>query len=204
MNCSRSEELFADYLDERLGRPETIELERHFARCESCPGLLTEYRNVVRGLRALQAPAPSDELESKILGTVLPRVKARAEFLPLPSWRTFAGWAAAACFLFLLIGPSTGSPSQGRIGQEVSQTTHRLYSFGVRAYRESERLVDELNVLRMTVGVAFEDRIDELSERLRALEEIQRRREPAEQSYRGGPLEVASAPIAPAVTRSHL
>jgi hypothetical protein len=71
---------------------------------------------------------------------------------------------------------------------------HQAYGFGLRVYRGSERLIDDLNVLRMTVGVAFEDRLDRLNERLKDLEEARRKQDnrPEETSNLVSPFKLTS------------
>ena len=78
------------------------------------------------------------------------------------------------------------------IGGHVNRMGHQTYSFGLRVYRDSERLIDDLNVLRMTVGVAFEDRLDRLNERLKDLEEARRKQDsqPEETSTLASPFKL--------------
>jgi hypothetical protein len=98
--------------------------------------------------------------------------------------------AAAACVVILFMRPQTLFSG---IGSRVNRFGHQAYGFGLRVYQGSERLIDDLNVLRMTVGVAFEDRLDRLNERLKDLEEARRKNEPPPEksSKLSAPLELA-------------
>jgi hypothetical protein len=142
---------------------------------------LSSFREVVDVLRTLPRPQPSQDLVERILDFTRPALaKPKVERLTLPGFAlpkrlNWAVWAAAAAFVaFLLIRPP--APLQG-VGNRVNRLGHQAYSYGVRIYRGSERLIDELNVLRMTVGVAFEDRLDQLNERLKDLEEARQKSE---------------------------
>ena len=179
MRCRRSEELWSDYLEGTLPPPLRQELTTHLAECDDCRELAGDFREVVAALGNLRAPEPPGNLVAKILERTRPRLASLGEPrghlvpFPIPAWRNAAVWAAAAVFAgFMIFRP----PSfVGESGRRVSQVSHQVYSYGLRAYRASERLVDEINVLRMTVGVAFEDRLDRLNERLKDLEEARRR-----------------------------
>jgi uncharacterized membrane protein len=79
---------------------------------------------------------------------------------------------AAALLLVMVLRPP-------ELATELSRTTSRtarhVYSFAVQTYLQTERWIEDLNVLRMTVGVAFEDRIDQINEQLKDLEDAGRR-----------------------------
>ena len=68
----------------------------------------------------------------------------------------------------------------GELSRATSRTASDVYSFAVRTYHQTERWFEDLNVLRMTVGVAFEDRIDQINEQLRDLEDAGRRSDESE------------------------
>jgi hypothetical protein len=185
VKCRRSEELWSDYLDGRLSRPLTKDLEDHLAECPGCPELMEAFREVRSAVRTIPHLHPSPQLVERILLASRPRliklanqaslvdVASRARFgtplVPNLSWRGWAAWGTAAALVALLIlGPSQTFSRLNQIG-------HHVYSVGLGAYRNTEGLIDELNVLRMTVGVAFEDRLDRLNQRLKDLEEARRK-----------------------------
>jgi hypothetical protein len=180
MKCRRSEELFSDYLEESLPFPLRSEIEDHLGSCPECASLMTAFRDVMETLETLTGPEPSLELEERILastretfGVKRDPIQAASRFA-LPARMNWAVWAAAAAFVIVLFLRPPALLSG--IGGQVNRMGHQAYSFGLRVYRGSERLIDELNVLRMTVGVAFEDRLDRLNERLKDLEEARRKK----------------------------
>jgi hypothetical protein len=202
MKCRRSEELWSDYLEGTLPGPLVKDLEAHLAACEECPPLLDAFREVVSNLQALPRLEPSPELVERVLAATRGRLRGPEQprsnvlpGLPLPAWSQWVAWAAAAALVTLLL-VRPGSVLSG-IGDRLSRFGHRAYSYGLQVYRGSEQLLDELNVLRMTVGVAFEDRLDRLNERLKDLEEARRRSEgPSEEESRlTAPLDVTDIAI---------
>jgi hypothetical protein len=176
MKCRRSEELWSDYLEGTLPRPLRKDLEGHLAECPHCPSLLSTFREVVNTLEGLPHPKPAPELVQQIvaasrpkLASLLQPVGAGSSPWSVLSWGNWAAWgAAAAMVVILFLGPSQAV-------SRVNQLGHQVYSFGLGVYRDTEGLIDELNVLRMTVGVAFEDRLDRLNQRLKDLEEARRK-----------------------------
>lgn len=181
MKCRRSEELWSDYLDGQLPSPLVKDLEDHLATCLDCPALLDTFRVVVDRLRSLPRPQPSPELAGRILAASRPSLEklhradaSQPSFAGL-SWTHWAAWGAAAA-LVVLVFVRPGKPLS-ELGYQLNQFGHKTYSFGLRVYRDTEGLIDELNVLRMTVGVAFEDRLDRLNQRLKDLEEARRKTE---------------------------
>ena len=180
MNCRRSEDLWTDYLEGTLAPPLEQELRNHFASCKACPELFAAFEEVVNGLHMLETPSLPDDVSEHILERTMPALRAsRREserFLPAESagWTHGAAWLAAAAVIALVL---VWRPPEivSNWSRQISQSAHQAYSFGVRTYHQGERLLEELNVLRMTVGVAFEDRLDQLNERLKDLEEASRK-----------------------------
>jgi hypothetical protein len=183
VNCARSEELLSDFVERTLAPPLTRELEGHLGECPGCTDLLSSLREVLGAFQELPVPDPPENLVERVLERTRPVLRAarvaeessEAE-LETPFWRHAAAYLAAAALLggLLLWRPPEFLADASR---RVSQTAHQAYSFGVRTYHQTERWVEDLNVLRMTVGVAFENRLDRLSERLRDLEDARRRTE---------------------------
>lgn len=182
MICRRCEELWSDYLEGTLAPPLAGELRAHLAACDACSQLFAAFEEVVVGLGALSLPKAPAKLTERVLERTRPELAARRRdaerfsLTPPAAWYQAAGViaTAAALALVLLWRPPEALSDWSR---SASQSLHQAYSFGVRTYHQSERWIEELNVLRMTVGVAFEDRLEEINRRLRDLEEASRRAE---------------------------
>ena len=206
MNCRRCEELWSDSLEGALAPPLEQDLRAHLASCDACSELFAAFEEIVAGLSALSSPAAPEKLRERVLDRSRPKLAAtrrdaeRFVSRPIVAYHQAAGWIAAAAVLaFVLLWRPPEALSDW--SRKASQSAHQAYSFGVRTYHQSERWLEELNVLRMTVGVAFEDRLEELNQRLRDLEEASRRAkdEGSEQSSR----EDASSSLAHVATHLH-
>lgn len=180
MNCRRSQELMSDFVEARLAPPLARELENHLASCPECRELVGALRDVVTTLRSFHSPEPPERLTEIILERTRPFLQAtRAAveedpFSGATFRRTASSWLAAAAVLAAVLVWRPPALVEGW-SRRVSQTAHQAYSLGVRSYHRGERWVEELNVLRMTVEVAFENRLDRINERLRDLEQARRK-----------------------------
>jgi hypothetical protein len=168
------------------------EVEGHLPGCEECRDLTRSVREVAGIFASFETPEPPADLTERILArTRTALLASRTAAVPMADatdssfWRSLgAGLAAAAVLLsVLVIRPPELLEGWSR---QVSQTAHRGYSFGVRTYHRTARWLEDLNVLRITVGVAFENRLDRLNERLRDLEEVRRRNGEEDESSRSG------------------
>ncbi len=179
MNCRRNQELLSDYLDETLSPLLKREVEDHLVGCDECPGLLLSMKDVLSLFSSLREPEPPSNLQELILARTRPALVAAREASfaveAEPSfWRSFGSGLAAAAVLVTVLLFRPPEFLEG-LSRSVSQTAHQSYSIGVRTYHRTARWIEDLNVLRITVGVAFENRLDRLNERLRDLEELRRR-----------------------------
>jgi hypothetical protein len=191
MNCRRSQELLSDYIEKTLSPLLRREVEAHLSECGDCRGLAESMERVLSLFSKFEAPEPPENLEDLILARTRPALlaapKAAAIIEAEPSfWRSFGSGLAAAAVLsaILLFRPPAFLQD---LSSAVSQSAHQSYSFGVRAYHRTARWIEDLNALRMTVGVAFENRLDRLNERLRDLEELRRRNEGEDEPRSGLP-----------------
>ncbi len=190
MNCRRHQELLSDYFEEALSPPLRREAEAHIQVCEECRNLAGSLKEVVALFGSFHVPEPPPMLAELILERTRPALLAArqggASLDPDSSyWRSFGSGLAAAAVLATLLFFRPPEFLEGWT-RSVSQTAHRGYSLGVRTYHRTGRWLEDLNVLRMTVGVAFENRLDRLNERLRDLEELRRRSGGEDESPRSG------------------
>ena len=191
MNCRRAREFLSDYVESSLAPPLVRELELHLDSCHDCSGLASAMGEVLEALASIRSSEPPSNLSELVLERSRPwlqraRESADAdELLSSTPFHRYAPWLAAAAVLAVVLVWRPPDFLSG-MTRKVSQAAYQTYSFGVRTYEQTERWVEELNVLRMTVGVAFEDRIDRLNERLRDLEEVRRRSDDGDDSSRSG------------------
>lgn len=178
MNCRRSEELLSDQLERALAPPLESELRAHLDGCSACRRLFAAMREGIELLKTLEVPDPPEALTSRILEKTRPALAARRQSAqtPVPVQSSppfrYAWVAAAAVFVIVLLWRPPELVSN--VGRRMSLAAHQTYSMGLGMYYRAERWIDDLNVLRTVVAVAFEDRLDLLNERLRLLQKVRR------------------------------
>lgn len=106
MLCADFEEQLTDYLDGALDAERNRAFAQHALRCPVCHELLSEVKNTVGACRAAEAPAPSRELEARILNRTVPESAMTCEefeeyltdyldgFLPAPLYHRWERHAA--------------------------------------------------------------------------------------------------------------
>jgi predicted anti-sigma-YlaC factor YlaD len=178
MNCDRAEELLSDHLEGSLHEILRAELEAHLGGCAGCRELRSALDDVVGALRAfpdLEAPAGLAERAAAIARRP-PAVVRPAIVLPRWAQAAAAGFALIGLgTLLMLVGPEKPTRAAQRIvGQTVSAGTSLL--------DRKDRLVEDVRLLGVVVGTAFEGRLERVNERVedyrRMLE--RRRAEPAD------------------------
>jgi anti-sigma factor RsiW len=72
MLCAEFEDRLTDYLDGSLEAAANRAFAEHAMRCPVCHDLLSEVKNTLQACRTMDAPAPSAELEARILLQTVP------------------------------------------------------------------------------------------------------------------------------------
>ena len=186
MNCRRAEELFSDEREGALAPPIERELSAHLDTCDECQSLYETFQEVADALGAMSVPAVPDALAEKVIdksrharGSITTTGREGTPFAVAstsssPRLVASASWLAVAAVLAMVVlfrPPELAS----ELSRKTSRAARHVYSFAIRTYDQTERWIEDLNVLRMTVNMAFEDRIDQLNEQLRDLENAGRR-----------------------------
>lgn len=173
--------------------PLAHDLEAHFDRCRPCRELFSSFEAVVSSLHTLEATPPPLGLDERIAARTRAELAAASRRAEPTTALAPAQWlAVAAVFALVLIWRPAFLTS---MSQTATKTVRQTYSFGVRTYHQTERWIDDLNVLRMTVGVAFEDRLDKLNEQLQRFSENGSEGEDGETQSRGPDSEPSRADL---------
>jgi hypothetical protein len=176
MDCQRAEELLSDHLEETLHPILRAELDSHLARCAECGPLRAAVAEVVEALRAfpdLDAPAG---LAARAAAAALaaPRPVVRPAIV-LPSWVQ----AAVAGLAFITLGTilmAVGPEKPTRAAQRlVSQTV----TAGSSLLERKDRLVEDVRILGVVLGTAFEGRLERVNDRVEDYRRLLDRRRPA-------------------------
>jgi anti-sigma factor RsiW len=195
MSCDRVGELLSDDLEGTLDPIFAAEVGAHLATCEECRALRTAMAEVTAFLR-LPEVVPAADLAFRV---------ARASFMAAPppiakagrtrawadmiadgvGWLTdvpFAVQAVAAAFALVvtagLVTAAGAVPDAGgrpRIAQRLSDAT-------VYVVEKKERLIEDVRLLRVVIGTAFEGRLDRVNDRVEDYRRLLERRRRDEQA----------------------
>jgi hypothetical protein len=186
MDCQRAEELLSDHLEGALHSILRAELEGHLAGCADCRALREALGEVVvalRGASELEAPAGLAE-RAAAAALARPRPVVVRPAIVLPSWvqAAAAGFALVALGTALLVvGPERPTRAAQRlVGQTVTAGSHLM--------EKRDRLVEDVRILGVVLGTAFEGRLDRVNERVEDYRRLLDRRKatPGGDSKRGG------------------
>ncbi len=189
MDCLRAEELLSDHLEGALHQILRSELDAHLERCAECRGLREALAEVVDALRAfpdLEAPPGLAERSAAAGRAHSGALVVRPAFV-LPSWvqAAAAGFALIALgAVLMVVGPEKPTRAAQRlVGQTVTAGSSLL--------ERKDRLVEDVRILGVVLGTAFEGRIERVNERVEDYRRLldRRRAAPEGDSKRGsGPL----------------
>ncbi len=178
MDHERARELFSDHLEGRLQSALKQDLHDHLMSCPSCSALRAAFGEVVDTLRTTpERPIPLGLVERVIEATRrLPRPSAlRPARMPL--WMQAAALVLAAALTggVLWIVEPENQASMLRFRQRTER-------FGVYLAERKDRAVEELRLLRIVVGTAFEGRLDRVNERVEDYRLLLEKRRASERS----------------------
>jgi Putative zinc-finger len=180
MDCNRAEELLSDHLEGVLHPLLRAEVDAHLAGCPECGPLRAALAEVVATLRAfpdLDAPVG---LAGRAAAAALaaPRLVVVRPAIVLPSWVQAAAAGLALIALgttLMVIGPEKPTRAAQRL---VSQTL----TAGSSLLERKDRLVEDVRILGVVLGTAFEGRLERVNDRVEDYRRLLDRRRPAPES----------------------
>ncbi len=193
MDCRRAEELLSDHLEGALHAILRAELEGHLARCAECRALREALGEVVAALHSSPEIEEPSDLAGRAAAAALvrPRALVVRPAIVLPSWvqAAAAGFALVALGTALMVvGPEKPTRAAQRlVGQTVTAGSHLM--------ERRDRIVEDVHILGVVLGTAFEGRLDRVNERVEDYRRLldRRRATPGGDSKRGsGPFGLPS------------
>ena len=178
--CEQFEERLTDYLEGGLDGRSRADLEAHLSKCDACRPLLEALREVVAALRSVPVLEPSADLAARAAEAALrsaPRralVAARMRLTP-PAWllATAAGATLAMTASVLLLSGSSRAPGRLRVAERTGNAAAYLAE-------RKDRLVEDIRILRVVIGTAFEGRLDRVNDRVDDYRRLLEKRRAAE------------------------
>jgi hypothetical protein len=192
MDCLRAEELFSDHLEGNLHPILRAELDSHLEACADCRALRGAFAEAVESLRAFpDLDAPSGLAErAATAALVRPRAVEVRPAIVLPPWVQ----AAAAGFALIALGTILAVLGPERPTRAAQRLVVQTVTAGNSLLERKDRLVEDVRILGVVLGTAFEGRLDRVNERVEDYRRLLDRRRPAPEgdSKRG-----AGAPALP-------
>jgi anti-sigma factor RsiW len=167
LDCARAEELLSDYREGLLAEPLRADVARHLETCADCRALLEAMSDVLEVLRSPLDLDPAGTLAERVAraswraarATVTPFRKPVR--LPAQVQTLAAAVAVAVTGVFLLV--QHAPPQPARVAGRVKEQT---VNAAVYVQERTERLVEDLRMLRVVIATAFEGRVDRVNDRV--------------------------------------
>jgi hypothetical protein len=177
MDCPRAQELFSDHLEGVLHPILRAELDAHLASCAECPSLRAALADVVDALHAFPELDAPEGLAGRAAAAALaaPRAVVIRPAIVLPSWVQAAAAGLALIALgtvLMVVGPEKPTRAAQRL---VSQTV----TAGSSLLERKDRLVEDVRILGVVLGTAFEGRLERVNDRVEDYRRLLDRRRPA-------------------------
>jgi hypothetical protein len=177
MDCQRAEELFSDHLEGVLHSILRAELEVHLGRCADCRALREALGETVDALRSFpEVDAPSGLAERAAEAAIArrPALVVRPAIV-LPPWFQ----AAAAGLAFILLGTILMVVGPERPTRAAQRLVVQTVTAGSSLMERKDRLVEDVRILGVVLGTAFEGRLERVNDRVEDYRRLLDRRRPA-------------------------
>lgn len=174
IDCARAEELLSDDCEGTLEPLFHGDLQDHLSACPQCRALRSAMEEVVEDLRSVPELAPPAGLPDRVAAAV-----ARAGKAPARRAGLFRFQAAAA--VVAIAGTSLLYATRGPALRQGARFVERVSNARVYLTERKDRLVEDVRILRVVVGAAFEGRLDRVNDRVEDYRRLLERRKSAEQ-----------------------
>lgn len=181
LRCDHVEERLSDYIEGGLDAGLRSDMETHLASCNACRALLDALREVITALRSVAVLEPPQDLAARAAAAALRSWPRRAIPAPPrirltpPAWllATAAGVALAVTATVILLSRTPHGPAQFRVAERTSNAAAYLAE-------RKDRFVEDIRILRVVIGTAFEGRIDRVNDRVDDYRRLLEKRRAAE------------------------
>jgi len=178
IGCQRAQELFSDDLEGTLSVVLRAELAEHLRGCDECRALREALQEVVAALRSHPLVEPQAGLSARAAQAALEQARRARPRLRAPEWPRTLRLAAAIAMVasgavFLTAGPES-APVRAAT-RLADQTENALFYVAER----KDRVLEDVRILRVVIGAAFEGRLDRVNDRFDDYRRIIERRRAA-------------------------
>ena len=188
IDCARAEELLSDDYEGTLDPLFRSDLQGHLSTCPPCRALRSAMEEVIEDLRDVPELAPPAGLAERVAAAV-----ARAGKAPARRGSAFRFQAAAAAVA--IAGTTALYATRGPALRQGARFVERAGNAGVYLMERKDRIVEDVRILRVVVGAAFEGRLDRVNDRVEDYRRLLEKRKSAEQKKSEAPPKGGAAPV---------
>jgi|KBSSwiStaDraftv2_1062776.scaffolds.fasta_scaffold06738_7 hypothetical protein len=174
IDCARAEELLSDDCEGTLDPLFRSDLQAHLSTCPACRALRAALPEVVEDLRRVPELAPPADLGERVAAAVARAGKERAR-----RGGAFRFQAAAAAVA--IAGTTALYATRGPALRQGARFMERASNTGVYIMERKDRVVEDVRILRVVVGAAFEGRFDRVNDRVEDYRRLLEKRKSVEQ-----------------------
>lgn len=191
MDCARAEELLSDDCEGTLDALFRDDLHSHLGSCAACRRLREELQGVVLDLRRPPELSLPEGLAERVAAAVV-----REHRLPRRR-RPFVRFQAAAA-VAAIAGSTLLFASRGPVLRQGTRLVERASNAGVYLLERKDRLLEDVRILRVVVGAAFEGRLDRVNDRVEDYRRLLERRRNSPEQKQNEAEPTAPGPVAQA------
>jgi hypothetical protein len=186
MDCHRAEELLSEHYEGTLDAIRRADLDAHLSGCADCRPLRAALGEVVEALRTFPVLEPPARLADRVASAALARPRIAAPSILAPRPLRIPAWLPAAAAGLALMTTGAALLATGPEGPTHTATRllDRTVNAGVYLIERKDRLVEDVRILRVLIGTAFEGRLDKMNDRVDDYRRLLERRRNAEEDHK--------------------
>jgi hypothetical protein len=183
MDCRRAEELLSEHYEGTLDAIRRADVDAHLRGCADCRELRAALGEVVEALRTFPVLEPPARLADRVAAAALARPRIAAPSILAPRPLRIPAWLPAAAAGLALMTTGAALLATGPEGptRAATRLLDRTVNAGVYLIERKDRLVEDVRILRVLIGTAFEGRLDKMNDRVDDYRRLLERRRNAEQ-----------------------
>jgi hypothetical protein len=186
MDCRRAEELLSEHYEGTLDAGRRADLEAHLSGCADCRALRAALGEVVEALGTFPVLEPPARLADRVASAALARPRVAAPSILTPRSLRLPVWLPAAAAGLALMTTGAALLAAGPEGptRAATRLVDRTVNAGVYLMERKDRLMEDVRILRVLIGTAFEGRLDKMNDRVDDYRRLLERRRNAEEDQK--------------------
>jgi hypothetical protein len=186
MDCVVAEELLAEAVDGSLDEGRRAALDAHLEACVRCRTIrsaLAEVREILAAAHPVMQP--SEGLAERVAQRALERRAAAGRALRAARWNGVLRLAAGIALLAAGVALLASGKAIGRV-RDGGRLVTRSVNAVVRLAETTDRLVEDVRILKVLATTAFQGRLEQVGERVDDYKRLIERRRASQQAVPPG------------------